>query len=105
MKTEKTIESVLEEWQEFKLEETRNKIQKELDDHIETLNEVEEDGDGEKYEVFSHYRADLDYNDNQKDESIAELVRDADIDSTEFNIGFEQGYLRGLEVALSVVKK
>lgn len=75
-------------------------IQKELDEAIKSLNEKDENGE----EVFSYYRDDLDYNEERAGETIAELIESADIDSTEFNIGFEQGYLRGLEVALSVVK-
>lgn len=75
-------------------------IQKELDEAIATLNERDEDGD----EVFSNYRAELDYNGYKDEESIDELIAGADLDSTDFNIGFEQGYLRGLEVALSTLK-
>lgn len=78
----------------------KEKIQKEIDEYIEELNSKEEDGE----EVYSHYRSELDYNDDRKDETIAELIRDADLDCTDFNIGFEQGYMRGLEVALSLTK-
>ena len=76
-------------------------IQKEIQNHIDTLNEKDEEGE----EMFWNYRSEIDTNEDRQDETIAELVADADFDSTEFNIGFEQGYLRGLEVALSVIKK
>lgn len=73
-------------------------IQKEIKDHIDTLNEKDEEGE----ETYEHYKVELC---GDPDDMISELIRDADIDSTEFNIGFEQGYLRGLEVALSVIKE
>ena len=76
-------------------------IQKEIQDHIDTLNEKDEEGE----EMFWNYRSEIDTNEDRQDESIAELVESADFDSTEFNIGFEQGYMRGLEVALSVIKE
>lgn len=76
-------------------------IQKELQDHIDTLNQKEEDGE----EVLSYYRAELDLFGDSKEETIAELIENADLDNTDFNIGFEQGYMRGLKVALSVFNK
>ena len=75
-------------------------IQKEIDEAIAHLNEKDEEGD----EVYSHYRAELEYQADDE-ETIAELIKNADIDSTDFNIGFEQGYMRGPEVALSVIKE
>jgi len=83
------------------LGEAKAKIQKELQDHIDTLNEKDEEGE----ETYSQYRFTLDYNDDQQEETIAELIENADIDSVDFNIGFEQGYMRGLEVALSRFNK
>lgn len=74
-------------------------IKKELQDHIDTLNEKDEEGD----EVYSQYRSELEYQADEE-ETIAELIKNADIDSVDFNIGFEQGYMRGLEVALSHCK-
>jgi hypothetical protein len=76
-------------------------IQKEIDEAIATLNFIEEDGS----ECYAHYRAEIDFTDDRKDETIAELVASADFDNIDFNVGFEQGYLRGLEVALSVIKE
>jgi hypothetical protein len=70
-------------------------IQKEINDHIKTLNS----------EDFEHYRREIDTNEDRQDETVAELVASADIDSVDFNIGFEQGYMRGLEVALSILNK
>lgn len=75
-------------------------IQKEIQNHFDTLNEKDEEGD----EVFATYRSELEYQADEE-ETIAELIASADIDSIDFNIGFEQGYLRGLEVALSVIKE
>jgi hypothetical protein len=72
-------------------------VKKELQDHIDTLNEKDEEGE----EVFSQYRMTLDFNDNEPEKTTADLVREADLDNVDFNIGFEQGYMRGLEVALS----
>jgi hypothetical protein len=71
-----------------------NKIQKELDEHIKTLNED-----------YLQYKIELTNGDEDNMELVSDLVRDADIDSIEFNIGFEQGYMRGLEVALSLTKE
>ncbi len=71
----------------------QNKIQQELDDHITTLNEE-----------YSHYKDELTNGDENNTQTVAELVRNADIDDIKFNIGFEQGYMRGLEVALSHCK-
>lgn len=68
----------------------KNAIQKEIDEHITTLNEE-----------YIHYKDELTNGDEDNISTVAELIRDADIDSIEFNIGFEQGYMRGLEVALS----
>lgn len=73
-------------------------IQKELDDHINNLNEKDENG-----EVYSHYRSELDWNDSQPETPISDLVKDADLESPDFNIGFEQGYMRGIEQALSLL--
>lgn len=81
--------------------EIKNKIQEELDDHITTLNEKDEEGD----EMFSYYRSELEYGADESEETIADLVENADIDSVDFNIGFEQGYMRGLQVALSHFKE
>lgn len=72
----------------------QDKIQKELDEHRQMLND----------ECLS-YKIELTNDDQDNTETVADLVRDADIDSIEFNIGFEQGYMRGLEVALSIIKK
>lgn len=74
-------------------------IQKEIDESIAHLNELDTDGE----EVYSHYRDELQYKED-KSETIADLIQNADLDNTDFNIGFEQGYLRGLEVALSLLK-
>lgn len=67
----------------------QNKIKKELDEQKEMLNND-----------FESYREELSYNDNTT--TIAELVENANLDSVDFNIGFEQGYMRGLEIALSL---
>lgn len=83
------------------IKESVRLIKKEIQDHIDTLNEKDDEGE----EMLWSYRNEIDTNDDRQDESISELVASADFDSTEFNIGFEQGYLRGLEVALSVIKK
>ena len=37
-------------------------------------------------------------------ENVAQAVYDCDYESIDFNIGFEQGYMRGLEVALTILK-
>lgn len=34
-------------------------------------------------------------------EDVVELIRDIDLDSTDFNIGFEKGYLLALETLLN----
>jgi len=70
---------------------TKQKVQKELDEHIEMLNT----------EFKEQYEDELDL---EEGETVAEGIRDTDIDTIDFNIGFEQGYMRGLEVALSNFK-
>lgn len=96
----KTHFDTIDEYMELK-EKTREKIQKEINNCKDALNEKEDDGG----EVFSHYRSEIDFTGDREGETISELIESADIESTEFNIGFEQGYLRGLEVALSIVKQ
>jgi hypothetical protein len=83
------------------LMELKANIKRELTEQIDNLNAKDEEGN----ETYGHYRSELDYNDDRTDESISELIISADIDSTEFNIGFEQGIIRGLEIALSHCKK
>lgn len=72
----------------------KDAIKKELEEHKQTLNEE-----------YLHYKDELTNGDENNTQTVAELIRDADIDSIEFNIGFEQGYMRGLEVALSHCKE
>jgi hypothetical protein len=79
----------------------KEKIQEAILEQVKMLNEKDEKGE----DVFSSYRMELDFNDDKQNTTTAELVRDADIDSVDFNIGFEQGYLRGLETALSLINK
>lgn len=67
-------------------------IQKELDTYIKTLNE------------FEHYRSDLTNYEDDTETPISELIENADFDTPEFNIGFDQGYMRGLEVVLNLLK-
>lgn len=74
-------------------------IQKELDNYIDTLNLTEDDGE----EVYSQYRDELSDTPEDDDTPISDLIRNADLESIDFNIGFEQGYMRGLEVALSLL--
>lgn len=74
-------------------------IQKELNNYIIDLNAKDENGE----EIYSHYRSELDFLDNDTETSISDLIKDADIESTDFNIGFEQGYMRGLEVAINLL--
>jgi hypothetical protein len=69
----------------------KNKIQEELDNHIQELNE-----DGLSYKI------ELTNDDEDNTELVSDLIRDADLENIDFNIGFEQGYMRGLEVALSL---
>ncbi len=49
---------------------------------------------------FDYYK-DFLTNGNESDCSVSELVMSADIEGDEFNIGFEQGFIRGMEVILS----
>jgi hypothetical protein len=53
---------------------------------------------------YEYYRDELDPEGERKEETTAELIEGADFENVDFNIGFEQGYLRGLEVALSHFK-
>jgi hypothetical protein len=73
-------------------------LKQKLSEAITDLNQKDKDGQ----EVYSEYRAQLDYNNTAQSNTITELIQNADIDSIDFSIGFEQGYLRGLETALSV---
>lgn len=67
-------------------------IQNELDNHINELNED-----------CSHYKDELTNYDEDNTELVSNLIKDADLESIDFNIGHEQGYIRGLEVALSLL--
>lgn len=71
-----------------------NAIEKELQHHREMLNT-------ELREQYAH-ELELDHEDESID--VAQAVLDCDYESMDFNIGFEQGYMRGLEVALSLIK-
>jgi len=73
------------------MKNTKKLIQKELKDHIKSLNTDFKDQYGEELNV-------------QKGEKVSDAIDFADIDSIDFNIGFEQGFMRGLEVALSKFK-
>ena len=66
-------------------------IKNELDNHIKELDEYE------------HYRGDLTNYKDEEETPISDLIRNADFESIDFNIGFEQGYIRGLEVAISLL--
>lgn len=80
------------------MQKIKKLIQEELDNHIFELNRKEDDGE----EVYSHYRTEcFDYLASDDETPISDLIKDADIESTDFNIGHEQGFMRGLEVALS----
>jgi len=72
---------------------TTEDIQKEIDDHKESLMEYDE-----------QYRPEFDFPGNE-DKTIVELIEDCDWESPDFNIGFEQGYIRGMEVLLALSKE
>lgn len=72
---------------------TLQRVQNTLDEHITTLNT--------EYEHYKDHLIDS-YSNTENTQTVAELVRDADIDSIEFNIGFEQGYMRALEEIVNV---
>jgi len=76
-------------------QEAINALQKLIQEHKDT---VDEDFDYYRYEL----NGDAEHN---KDKKTSELVDLADIDSPDFNIGFEQGMMRGYEYALSVITK
>jgi hypothetical protein len=69
----------------------KEEAQKMLEEHIQEL------------ENYDHYRMELDPEDENPSKTIAELIRDADIDCIDFNIGFEQGYMRSLEELLNKI--
>jgi hypothetical protein len=68
---------------------TTKQIEKELKDHRKSLKEYE------------HYRDSIA---PDSKEPIATLIEDCDFESDDFNIGFEQGYIRGMENLLSLSK-
>ncbi len=72
---------------------TIENVKKALREHINELNSSYND----------HYRAEYEdvYN---KDQTTADLISYLDIDSTEFNAGFEQGYMKALEEIIRMEK-
>ena len=64
-------------------------IERELKEHKEHL------------EAFDWYRS----LPGDEKKTVAEIVMEADIDSEEFNTGFEQGYIRGMESLLALSKE
>jgi len=52
-------------------------------------------------ETYDQYR---EYDGGDEKLSIVEIIESLDLDNLDFNAGFEQGYLRGLEVSLSIIK-
>lgn len=70
--------------------ETIKRIEKEIADHKETL---------ESYR--DQYQDALGGN---EEDSIAELIEDCDFESEDFNIGYEQGYISGMESILRTLK-
>ena len=67
-------------------------IQREIDGHKKYLNE-----DFEQYRDMEH---NLD-----KNATIAEIIMSCDWEGDDFNMGFEQGYIRGMEAILSLSTK
>lgn len=65
-------------------------IVKEIHEHEEYINSKDDDGD---YEFDSYLRCTW-----KEFDTPLEAVENADIDSEDFNIWFEQWYLRGMEV-------
>lgn len=61
-----------------------------LKEHIETLNTE-----------YEHYKEEYDTNKDYK--TTSDMLRDLDIDSIEFNAGFEQGYMRALEEIINTI--
>ena len=59
-------------------------IEKELYEQIECLNQD-----------FKHYLSEL--NQDNSGITVGEAISNADIDSIEFNIGYEQGYIHALK--------
>lgn len=68
---------------------TTKQIEKEIADHRLSL---------EEYEQYRDSIA------PDSTESIATLIEECDFESDDFNIGFEQGYIRGMENLLSLSK-
>ena len=66
---------------------TKKEIEKMLDDHKKDMNSVD----------YEHYF--MEYNKGEK--TTYEVIENVDIDSTEFNIGFEQGYTYALKAVLN----
>ena len=57
----------------------------------------------ENLEEFEHYRTSLEEG-QEEGKTVAELIEDCDFESEDFNLGFEQGYIRGMESVLREVE-
>ncbi len=67
----------------------RNKIIKAIKDHKESLEEL------------TQYR-DMEVGIQEKDATIADIIMSCDWEGDDFDMGFEQGYIRGMEVILNL---
>ena len=52
-------------------------------------------------EEYPHYRDELG---GSKEDKIADLIENCDWESEDFNVGFEQGFIRGMESVLQEVE-
>lgn len=69
----------------------RKDIEKLIADHKEGLEEYRD-----------HYQDALD---GSSEDKIADLIENCDFESEDFNIGFEQGFIRGMEAILERTKE
>lgn len=51
---------------------------------------------------FEHYRDSI--NSEETEMKISDMIEDCDFENEDFNIGFEQGYIRGMENILSLLQ-
>ena len=65
---------------------TQERLKKIIADHKESL------------EQFGHYRDTIGETDESK--TVADTIMDCGFDSEDFNVGFEQGFITGLESLL-----